>query len=152
MFLSNRAVKRKRRSTFLQVNGILSVTDIPSVTLVAPAFNEQLTTVENVKFLLSIQYPFYELIIVALLFEGYNASSQFPLQDLCEIVKHRSTSAEFRKDGAVRKSQICESIKPIAENRISFQFIQTSRMYLPVRIIRSTNHGSTIEVMLIFGT
>lgn len=63
--LSNRAVKRnKRRSHFLQVNDIVSATDIPSVTLVAPAFNEGKTIVENVKSLLSIQYPFYELILV----------------------------------------------------------------------------------------
>ena len=65
IILSNRAVTRnKRRATFLQVNDIVSATDIPSVTLVAPAFNEGLTIVENVKSLLSIQYPFYELIIV----------------------------------------------------------------------------------------
>lgn len=63
--LSNRAVKRnKRRAHFLKVNDIVSATDIPSVTLVAPAYNEGLTIVENVKSLLSIQYPFYELIIV----------------------------------------------------------------------------------------
>ena len=65
VILSDRAVRRnKRRSHFLQVNDIVSATDIPSVTLVAPAFNEGLTIVENVKSLLSIQYPFYELILV----------------------------------------------------------------------------------------
>ena len=63
--LSNRAVKRnKRRSHFLQVNDIVRATDIPSVTLVAPAFNEGMTIIENVKSLLSIQYPFYEFILV----------------------------------------------------------------------------------------
>lgn len=65
IILSNRAVKRnKRKSHFLQVKDIISATDIPSVTLVAPAYNEGKTIVENVKSLLSIQYPFYELIIV----------------------------------------------------------------------------------------
>ena len=65
VILSNRAVKRnKRRSRFLKVSDIVSATDIPSVSLVAPAFNEGLTIVENVKSLLSIQYPFYELIVV----------------------------------------------------------------------------------------
>ena len=63
--LSDRAVRRnKRRSHFLQVNDIVGATDIPSVTLVAPAYNEGLTIVENVKSLLSIQYPFYELILI----------------------------------------------------------------------------------------
>ena len=63
--LSNRAIKRnKRKSWFLEVKDIVSATDVPSVTLVAPAYNEGLTIVENVKSLLSIQYPFYKLILV----------------------------------------------------------------------------------------
>src|SRR5690606_34287891 len=65
IILSDRAVKRnKRRAHFLQVKDIVSATDIPSVTLIAPAYNEGLTIVENVRSLLAIQYPFYELIIV----------------------------------------------------------------------------------------
>ncbi|CAN5238530.1 glycosyltransferase [soil metagenome] len=65
IILSDRAVKRnKRKSHFLQVKDIVSATDIPSVTLIAPAYNEGLTIVENVRSLLAIQYPFYELIIV----------------------------------------------------------------------------------------
>lgn len=65
IILSDRAVRRnKRKSYFLQVNDIVSATDIPSVTLIAPAYNEGLTIVENVKSLLAIQYPFYDLIIV----------------------------------------------------------------------------------------
>ncbi|MGM1057036.1 MAG: glycosyltransferase [Bacteroidota bacterium] len=65
VLLSNRAVKRnKRRAHFLKVNDIVGATDIPSVTLVAPAYNEGLTIVDNVRSLLSIQYPFYDLIIV----------------------------------------------------------------------------------------
>lgn len=63
--LSNRAVKRnKRKSWFLEVKDIVSATDVPSVTLVAPAYNEGRTIVENVKSLLSQQYPFYKLILV----------------------------------------------------------------------------------------
>jgi len=65
ILLSDRAVKRnKKRAHFLQVNDIVSATDIPSVTLVAPAYNEGKTIVENVKSLLAIQYPFYDLLIV----------------------------------------------------------------------------------------
>ncbi len=60
-----RAVDRnKKKSRFLQVNDIVSATDIPSVTLVAPAYNEGLTIVENVKSLLALHYPFYDLIVV----------------------------------------------------------------------------------------
>lgn len=65
IILSNEAVLRnKKRSVFLQVKDIVSATDIPTVTLVAPAYNEGRTIVENVKSLLAIQYPFYDLIIV----------------------------------------------------------------------------------------
>lgn len=65
IILSNRAVNRnKRKALFLQVKDIISATDIPSVTLIAPAYNEGLTIVENVRSLLAIQYPFYDLIIV----------------------------------------------------------------------------------------
>lgn len=65
VLLAARAVKKtKKRSVFLQVNDIVSATDIPSVTLVAPAYNEGKTILVNVKSLLSIQYPYYNLIIV----------------------------------------------------------------------------------------
>lgn len=65
IFLANRAISRnKKRSGFLQVEDIVSASDIPSVTLIAPAYNEGMTIIENVKSLLSIQYPYYELIIV----------------------------------------------------------------------------------------
>lgn len=65
ILFSERAVKNnKRKSHFLQVKDIVSATDIPSVTLVAPAYNEGRTIVENVCSLLAIQYPFYDLIIV----------------------------------------------------------------------------------------
>ncbi|MFD1095543.1 glycosyltransferase family 2 protein [Salegentibacter chungangensis] len=65
IFLAKRAADRnKKRSDFLQVSDIVSATDIPSVTLIAPAYNEGLTIIENVKSLLSIQYPYYDLIVV----------------------------------------------------------------------------------------
>ena len=65
IFLARRAIERnKKRAVFLQIKDIVSASDIPSVTLVAPAFNEGMTIIENVRSLLSIQYPYYELIIV----------------------------------------------------------------------------------------
>ena len=97
----DRAVKRnKRRSHFLQVNDIVSATDIPSVTLVAPAFNEGMTIVENVKSLLSIQYPFYEFILVndgskdnsmELLIKNMIWSHLMPLLFLSPFPRPRST-------------------------------------------------------------
>lgn len=56
--------KNNRRAVFLNVNDIVSATDVPSITLIAPAYNEGKTILMNVKSLLSLQYPYYELIIV----------------------------------------------------------------------------------------
>lgn len=65
IFLARNAIERnKKRAGFLEIKDIVSATDIPSVTLIAPAYNEGTTIVENVKSLLSVQYPYYELIIV----------------------------------------------------------------------------------------
>lgn len=65
IILARRSIERaKQRAIFLRTADIVSATDIPSVTVIAPAYNEGLTIIENVKSLLSIQYPYYELILV----------------------------------------------------------------------------------------
>ncbi|WAC02438.1 glycosyltransferase [Lacinutrix neustonica] len=53
-----------KRAEFLNVNDIKGANDLPSVSLIAPAYNEGKSIIINVKSLLSIQYPYYELIIV----------------------------------------------------------------------------------------
>lgn len=62
--LSRKAIIRnKKESTFLDINLVKGAKDLPSITLVAPAYNEGKTIVTNIRSLLSIQYPAYELII-----------------------------------------------------------------------------------------
>jgi cellulose synthase/poly-beta-1,6-N-acetylglucosamine synthase-like glycosyltransferase len=56
--------KNKKRASFLKLNDIKASFDLPSVSLIAPAYNEGKTIVTNVYSLLSIQYPFYDLILV----------------------------------------------------------------------------------------
>jgi len=56
--------KNKKRSLFLNENDIKGAIDLPSVSLIAPAYNEGKTIIINVYSLLSIQYPYYELTIV----------------------------------------------------------------------------------------
>ncbi|RZS99107.1 glycosyltransferase family 2 protein [Aquimarina brevivitae] len=56
--------KNKKRVGFLNVKDIKKAIDLPSISLIAPAYNEGKTIVTNVRSLLSIQYPYYELIIV----------------------------------------------------------------------------------------
>ncbi|WP_272022213.1 glycosyltransferase family 2 protein [Olleya namhaensis] len=56
-------IRTKKEAAFLDINLIKGAKDLPSITLVAPAYNEGKTIVTNVRSLLSIQYPAYELII-----------------------------------------------------------------------------------------
>ncbi|MDO6743592.1 glycosyltransferase [Tenacibaculum soleae] len=65
IFLASIAIRKaKRKANFLNVDYIKGSHDLPSISLIAPAYNEGKTIITNVKSLLSIQYPFYELIIV----------------------------------------------------------------------------------------
>lgn len=54
----------KKRAYFLNVRDIRGSQHLPTISLVAPAYNEGKSIVINVRSLLSLQYPFFELIIV----------------------------------------------------------------------------------------
>ncbi|MGK7392692.1 MAG: glycosyltransferase family 2 protein [Candidatus Cyclobacteriaceae bacterium M2_1C_046] len=63
--LSGFAMKKyKQKNSFVDYNKILSTDFAPSVSLIAPAYNESLTIVDNVKSLLSLHYNNAEIIIV----------------------------------------------------------------------------------------
>jgi cellulose synthase/poly-beta-1,6-N-acetylglucosamine synthase-like glycosyltransferase len=53
-----------KRNSFVNYKDILSSTMSPSITIIAPAFNESLNVVENVRSLLSNHYVNYSVIIV----------------------------------------------------------------------------------------
>jgi len=53
-----------RRNSFVDYNSILSCPFIPSISIIAPAFNESKTVVENARALMSLYYPDFEVIIV----------------------------------------------------------------------------------------
>ncbi len=63
IYSSKAIIRTKKEAAFLDINLIKGAKDLPSITLVAPAYNEGKTIVTNVRSLLSIQYPAYELII-----------------------------------------------------------------------------------------
>jgi poly-beta-1,6-N-acetyl-D-glucosamine synthase len=89
IFLARRSIRRtKQRSIFLREEDIVSATDIPSVTVIAPAYNEGLTIIENVKSLLSIQYPYYELLLVN---DGSKDDSLQKLIDEFDLEKQDAT-------------------------------------------------------------
>ncbi|MEQ8534793.1 MAG: glycosyltransferase family 2 protein, partial [Imperialibacter sp.] len=52
------------KNSFADYKMILSSPLAPSISLVAPAYNEGLTIIENVKSLMSIEYNNYDIIIV----------------------------------------------------------------------------------------
>lgn len=64
VFFARKAIiKNKKEAVFLDVSFIKRADSLPTITLIAPAYNEGMTIITNVQSLLSIQYPFYELII-----------------------------------------------------------------------------------------
>jgi len=53
-----------RKNSFVDYNSILSCPFIPSITILAPAFNESKTIVENARALLTLYYPDFEVVII----------------------------------------------------------------------------------------
>ncbi|MEX0273151.1 MAG: glycosyltransferase family 2 protein, partial [Flavobacteriaceae bacterium] len=64
-FLSTKKSMRYRhKNSFGSVNSILGSPLAPGITIIAPAYNEGLTIVENVRSLLSLRYVRYEVMVV----------------------------------------------------------------------------------------
>ena len=70
-----------RRNSFIDYRDILAAPSAPSISIIAPAYNESKTIVENVRSLLNIHYVNFEVIIVndgskdntlELMIEAYN--------------------------------------------------------------------------------
>ncbi|MEK8022584.1 MAG: glycosyltransferase [Candidatus Hydrogenedentota bacterium] len=53
-----------RRLKALDIESLITSTGAPAITVIAPAFNEELTCVTTVKSLLELRYPDYEIMIV----------------------------------------------------------------------------------------
>lgn len=80
--------KNKKQASFLDVNNIKGAQNLPSVSLIAPAYNEGKTIVTNLHSLLSLQYPFYELIVVN---DGSKDDSLNILIEAFELVEIENT-------------------------------------------------------------
>ncbi|MFM7216970.1 MAG: glycosyltransferase family 2 protein [Bacteroidota bacterium] len=64
-FLSAREITEYiRKNSFIDYRDILTAPTAPSVSIIAPAYNESMTIVENVRSLLNIHYVNFEVIIV----------------------------------------------------------------------------------------
>ncbi len=65
VYLANRGIlKARRRNVFLRSQDVISASDLPHITLIAPAYNEGPTIIDNVFSLLLLKYPYYDLIVV----------------------------------------------------------------------------------------
>ena len=54
----------KRRYNFKDETGLLQSAHLPKISLLAPAYNEEINVIENVKSLLTLDYPFFEIMII----------------------------------------------------------------------------------------
>ena len=64
-YLSTRnSIHYRRKNSFVDLSKIMASPLAPSITIIAPAYNEGLTIVENIRSLLSLQYVNYEVMVV----------------------------------------------------------------------------------------
>ncbi len=88
----------------IDYKSMLSFQNLPSVSIIAPAYNEEETIVENIKCLLAIQYPDFEIIVVN---DGSKDNSMpkiIEYFDLIQVEKAYESNLECKPIKAVYKS------------------------------------------------
>ena len=64
-YLSTRnAIHYRNKNSFGDLSKVMASPLAPGITIIAPAYNEELTIVENVRSLLSLKYVNYEVMVV----------------------------------------------------------------------------------------
>ncbi len=63
-FATKNAIHYKKKNSFGNISKTMGSPLAPGITIIAPAYNEGLTIVENVRSLLSLQYTNYEVMVV----------------------------------------------------------------------------------------
>ncbi len=100
--------KHLRRNKFTDFNLLASSPIAPSVSIIAPAFNEGATIIENVRSLLSIYYSNLEVIIIN------DGSSDDTLQQLIDTYSLQSSTGFVKTPIATKRIKtIYRSINPI---------------------------------------
>lgn len=84
VFSTKETISYIRKNSFVNYNDILSSKIAPSISIIAPAYNETLNIVENVRSLLSSHYVNYDVIIVN---DGSNDDSLEKLIATYDLVK-----------------------------------------------------------------
>ena len=97
-----------KKNSFINYKEILSSTFSPSISIIAPAYNESLNIVENVRSLLSSHYVNYDVIIVN---DGSNDDSLSKLIDAYDLIEISHDINEQIKTKPLRKG-IFKSTNP----------------------------------------
>lgn len=108
-YLSFRNVRRfKKRSEYVDYTKLLSSPLLPGISVIAPAFNEGLSIIMNVRSLLTLNYPEFEVIIVN------DGSTDDTLEQL--IREFEMTEVEYAYDEKIvtqPMKRIFKSVNPI---------------------------------------
>lgn len=89
--LELRAYSNKNK--YVNYKSMLSFEKLPTVSVIAPAYNEEKTIIDNIKCLTSLQYPNYEIIIVN---DGSKDSTLEKIKAHFELIKvHRAYNLEL---------------------------------------------------------
>jgi biofilm PGA synthesis N-glycosyltransferase PgaC len=94
-----------RRNKLVDFKMILSSPHAPGISLIAPAYNEGLTIIDNVKSLLSIQYNNYEVIIINDGSKDDTIAKLIPAFDLIKVDYDLQASLRTKPVRGVYKSQ-----------------------------------------------
>ncbi|WP_223066512.1 glycosyltransferase family 2 protein [Paenibacillus caui] len=94
-----------RRAAFSKYNTLSGSELVPSVSLLVPAYNEEVTIIENVKCLLTLNYPTYEVIVIN------DGSPDNTLGVLC-----KEFELEPMESPGLRNAIDCEQVKAVYHN------------------------------------
>ena len=84
-YLSTRnSIHYKKKNSFGDLSKVMASPLAPGITIVAPAYNEELTIVENIRSLLSLRYVNYEVMVVN---DGSKDNTMQKMIDAYQLVK-----------------------------------------------------------------
>ncbi len=87
------------KNRFVDYNSMLSFDRLPSISIIAPAYNEEPTIVENIKCLLNLKYTDFEIIVVN---DGSKDNSMQTVIEHFDLVKSNIVYDEKIKTAKVR--------------------------------------------------